>query len=98
MKPWYQADLKAFIFSNDQGRAGFKVSFIRGGLPPVFADTKAFRFGFVFETSDDKSSPQNTEEHHAERGLDPHVAVRAPGRAIAGVVLSGNAQARRCRY
>ena len=56
MKPWYQADLKAFIFSSDQGRAGFKVSFIRGGLPPVFADTKAFRFGFVFETSDDKSS------------------------------------------
>src|SRR2546428_7873547 len=42
--------------------------------------------------------PQNTEEHHAERGIGPHVAARDPGRAIAGVVLSGSAQARRCRY
>ena len=42
--------------------------------------------------------PQNTEEHHAERGIGPHVAARAPGRAIAGVVLSGSAQARRSGY
>lgn len=56
MRPWYQADLKAFIFSNAQGRAGFKITFIRGSLPPVFAETRAFRFGFIFETSDDKSS------------------------------------------
>ena len=42
--------------------------------------------------------PQSTEEHHAERDIGQHVAARAPGRAIAGVVLSGSAQARRCRY
>ena len=42
--------------------------------------------------------PQNTAEHHAERGIGPHVAARAPGRAIAGVVLSGSAQVRRSRY
>ena len=56
MKPWYQADLKAFVFSNGQGRAGVKITFIRGSLPPIFSDTRAFRFGFIFETSDDKTS------------------------------------------
>ena len=25
MRPWHQADLKAFVFSNGQGWAGFKI-------------------------------------------------------------------------
>lgn len=43
------------------------------------------------------SLPQNTEEHHAERGIGSYAAARAPARALAGVVLSANPLARRYR-
>jgi hypothetical protein len=56
MRPWYQADLKVFLFSSGQGRAGFKVTFEDGSQPPVFSKTHAFRFGLVYETSDDKTA------------------------------------------
>jgi hypothetical protein len=56
MRPWYQADLKVFLFSSGQGRAGFKVTFEDGSQPPVFAKTQAFRFGLLYETSDDKTA------------------------------------------
>jgi hypothetical protein len=56
MRPWYQADLKVFLFSSAQGRAGFKVTFEDGSQPPVFSKTHAFRFGLVYETSDDKTA------------------------------------------
>jgi len=55
-KPWYQGDLKVFLVDGAQGRFGFRVAFIRGGLPPIYTDTRAFRFGVIFETADDKSS------------------------------------------
>lgn len=55
-KPWYQADLKIYLSETNQGRFGFRVSRIRGGLPPTFSDTRAFTFGAIFESADDKSS------------------------------------------
>jgi hypothetical protein len=55
-KPWYQADLKVFFVNSEQGRFGFRVNFIRGKLPPAFADTKGFTFGVIFETADEDSS------------------------------------------
>jgi hypothetical protein len=55
-KPWLQADLKVFLSSTSAGRYGFSISFIRGSLPPVFAQTRAFQFGVIFETADKLSS------------------------------------------
>lgn len=55
-KPWYQVDAKIFLIGNQAGRVGFKLTFIRGSLPPIFTETRAFRFGLVFETTDDRSS------------------------------------------
>jgi hypothetical protein len=52
-KPWFQTDLKFFLASNTSGRLGFKISYNRGSLPPVFANTNSFQFGFVVETADD---------------------------------------------
>lgn len=54
--PWIEADAKLYLFQSDVARIGFRLSFIRGSLPPVFNETKAFRFGLVFETRDDKTS------------------------------------------
>jgi len=53
-KPWFQGDLKFFLADNDRGRVGFKLTFNRGSLPPVFAQTKSFQFGLIFETSEDE--------------------------------------------
>lgn len=53
-KPWFQADLKFFLADSDRGKVGFKLTFNRGSLPPVFAQTKSFQFGLIFETSDDE--------------------------------------------
>lgn len=53
-KPWLQADLKFFFTDPPEGttgfRSGFKVSYNRGSLPPVFAQTRSFQFGLIFET------------------------------------------------
>jgi hypothetical protein len=53
-KHYVQADLKVYLASSPQGNYAFRVSFVRGGLPPVYADTKTFRYGFIFESSDKK--------------------------------------------
>lgn len=53
-----QADLKIFPFGGNFGRVGFKLSYINGSLPPAFTPTKAFTFGFVIESSDDKSNDE----------------------------------------
>jgi hypothetical protein len=52
-KPWFQTDVKFFLASNPTGRIGFKISYSRGSLPPVFANTNSFQYGFVVETADD---------------------------------------------
>jgi hypothetical protein len=53
-RPYFQTDVKVFFVENDKGRYGLRMAYTRGSLPPVFADTKSFQFGFVFETVDDK--------------------------------------------
>jgi hypothetical protein len=57
-KPWLQADFKIFFTDPEEGsgglRTGFKLSYIRGSLPPVFAHTKSFQFGFVLESTETK--------------------------------------------
>lgn len=55
-KSWFQGDLNIFLGATKQGRFGFKVSRIRGKLPPTFADTKAYTFGLVFQSADDNSN------------------------------------------
>jgi hypothetical protein len=55
-KSWVQGDLYVFLGETQQGRFGFKVSGLRGKLPPTFADTKALTFGLVFQSADDKSN------------------------------------------
>lgn len=55
-KPWFQGDLKFFVADTDRGRAGFKLTFNRGSLPPVFSETKSFQFGLIFETAEDKKA------------------------------------------
>jgi hypothetical protein len=53
---WVEADLKFFFgIKLFNVRPGLKISYQRGSLPPVYASTKAFNLGFIFESSDDKS-------------------------------------------
>lgn len=52
-KPWFQTDVKCYFSDTSAGRFGFKLSYKRGSLPPVFANTNSFQFGFVIETADD---------------------------------------------
>jgi hypothetical protein len=57
-KPWLQADFKVYFTDPEEGsgglRSGFKLSYNRGSLPPVFATTKSFQFGFVLESTETK--------------------------------------------
>jgi hypothetical protein len=58
-KPWLQADFKIFFTDPAEGtpgglRTGFKLSYQRGSLPPVFANTKSFQFGIVLESTESK--------------------------------------------
>jgi len=56
-KYWLQADLKVSTgLRVGAGRVGFKVTFQRGFLPPVYNFVKTFKFGVVFETNDDDNS------------------------------------------
>jgi len=48
-----QVDLKVFLVETSSGKFGFKLSFNRGRLPPVYAEVKSFDFGFVIESGDD---------------------------------------------
>lgn len=57
-KGWLQADFKVYFTDPEEGsgglRSGFKLSYNRGSLPPVFANTKSFQFGFVLESTETK--------------------------------------------
>ncbi|HVG21640.1 MAG TPA: hypothetical protein VNI02_21570, partial [Blastocatellia bacterium] len=56
-KYWLQADLKVSTGVRlGAGRVGFKATFQRGFLPPVYNFVKTFKFGIVFETNDDDNS------------------------------------------
>jgi hypothetical protein len=55
-RPWRQARVKVWLFGNEKIRYGISATYSSGSLPPSFAQTKAFQFGFVFETADDESS------------------------------------------
>ena len=55
-RPWRQADLKLFLFGDEKARYGFKVTYMNGSLPPAFTPTKGFQYGFVVETTDDKTN------------------------------------------
>jgi len=56
-KYWIQADLKIRTgVKFGGGRVGFKATFERGFLPPVYNFVKTFQFGIVFETNDDDNS------------------------------------------
>jgi hypothetical protein len=57
-QPWRQADLKFFLFGDQKARYGFKFSYMNGALPPAFTRTKGFQYGFIIETSDDKTNGQ----------------------------------------
>ncbi len=48
-----QIDFKVFFVETIAGRYGFKVSFNRGRLPPVYAQVNSFDFGFLVESGDD---------------------------------------------
>jgi hypothetical protein len=56
-KYWLQADVKVGTgVKVGAGRVGFRASFQRGYLPPVYNYVKTFNFGVVFETNDDDNS------------------------------------------
>jgi hypothetical protein len=50
LQGYAQVDLKVFFGETEAGRYGFKVSYNRGRLPPVYADVKSFDFGFIIES------------------------------------------------
>lgn len=49
---YVEVSLKAFFVETGKQRFGVKGAYIRGSLPPVFADVKSFQFGFVVESND----------------------------------------------
>ena len=51
-KPYADVSLKVFLVQSDKALFGFRVNYTRGGLPPVFNETKAFRFGVLIESRD----------------------------------------------
>ena len=53
-KHYVQADLKVYLAATAQGNYAFRASYVNGGLPPVFTESKTFRYGFVFESADKK--------------------------------------------
>jgi|GEM_PF-3942331 len=57
-KSWTEANLKVFLFGDEKARYGFRVSYSKGGLPPAFTPTRGFQYGFVIETTDDKTNGQ----------------------------------------
>jgi hypothetical protein len=56
-KYWLEADFKVTTGVRfGAGRVGFKATFNRGSLPPVYNFVKTFKFGVFFETNDDDNS------------------------------------------
>jgi hypothetical protein len=55
-RPWYQANVKLFLFGSPKGRYGFQFGWYSGSLPPSFAKARAMQVGLVFETTDDQSN------------------------------------------
>jgi hypothetical protein len=51
-RPWYEANLLIYLAEAPSGRYGLRLDYKNGSLPPNFAVTKSFQFGFVFETKD----------------------------------------------
>jgi hypothetical protein len=51
-KPYADIAFKVYLLQTDKALFGFRVNFTRGGLPPVFNDTKAFRYGILIESRD----------------------------------------------
>jgi len=49
---YIQADLKMYIANTSAGRYGFKLSFTRGSLPPVYNSVSGLQFGVVVESAD----------------------------------------------
>jgi hypothetical protein len=58
-RPWYEANLLVYVAESQNGRYGFKLTYNNGSLPPSFAITKSFNFGFVYETSDGEQTVQS---------------------------------------
>ena len=58
-KNWTEASLR-FYFGETilNHRIGIKVDYQRGYLPPVYAQTKTFKYGLIFESMDDDTSGQ----------------------------------------
>ncbi len=46
-KPYFQADVKVYLVASSSGRYGFKLSYNRGSLPPVYSRVPSFQFRFV---------------------------------------------------
>ena len=55
-RPWRQADLKLFLFGDENMRYGIKFSFYSGSLPPSFAKTRALQVGIVIQSNDEKTA------------------------------------------
>ncbi|HEV2962124.1 MAG TPA: hypothetical protein VG649_09895, partial [Candidatus Angelobacter sp.] len=51
-KLYGQIDFKLIIGQSNNANYGLKLTFQRGSLPPIFANTRAFQFGFLYETKD----------------------------------------------
>ncbi|HLG59172.1 MAG TPA: hypothetical protein VI485_27770 [Vicinamibacterales bacterium] len=54
---WTQANVRVFLFGTEQARYGVQLTYYNGSLPPLFAQSKAFQFGMVIETSPATTSP-----------------------------------------
>ncbi|MEP7363561.1 MAG: hypothetical protein ABI972_09925, partial [Acidobacteriota bacterium] len=52
IRPWLQADAKAFLFESARVRYGVRFSVQRGSLPPVYAPVSSIQVGFVVESTD----------------------------------------------
>jgi hypothetical protein len=66
-----QIALKVFFGETDAARFGFKLSFNRGRLPPVYAEVKSFDFGFVIESADDGNAIAARQGGPANRSARP---------------------------
>lgn len=51
-RTWADVHLKLFLGHTDSANYGLKLTYENGSLPPVFANVKAFQFGFLYETKD----------------------------------------------
>jgi hypothetical protein len=55
IRAYGEAAVKVYVGQTSSGRYGVRLSYNRGSLPPVFARVKSFQFGFMFESSDDRT-------------------------------------------